>query len=278
MTIDQWLRQAANRLAGAGISSASLDSQLIAASVVGRDRTAIISHGDKRLSGDELRMAEARLDLRLKRRPLAQILGKREFYGLDFVVTPDVLIPRVETERIVDLAIEYAPHNGSLLDMGTGCGGLAIAIAKHRPDLAITASDISNQALEVAKRNANLHSTAVNFINSNLWGSIAGRFDCVVTNLPYLSAEAMASLTPEAQSEPSVALDGGLDGLDLYRRFLTDLPSHLNQSGFIFTESDPWQQPTLIAAAKRVGLRPIVENYFVTGFMNGPIQSVTDST
>ena len=171
-------------------------------------------------------------------------------------VTPDVLTPRVETEQMVEWAVKYAPQGGRLLDVGTGSGAIAIAIAVHRPDLHITATDLSTKELAVARRNAKRHGVTITFVESDLWSAFdqAAQFDVVVTNLPYLQDD--ADLMPEVKREPAVALFGGPDGLGLYRRFLTGLPNHLKPGGYLFTECDPWQHADLITEAQKSSLAP----------------------
>lgn len=279
MTIRDALKRAQARLDQAQISGGRLDSQLIMAYVVGRDRAWLLAHDDTELDEPQLEQFDALVNRRLSREPVVHLTGSREFYGLDLEVTPDVLTPRVETEQMVEWAIKYAPQGGRLIDIGTGSGAIAIAIAKHRPDLRITATDISERELTVARRNAAKHGTKIDFVISDLWSQIprsdleraidpsgpsAGTFDVVVTNLPYLRDD--ADLMPEVRKEPAVALFGGPDGLDLYRRFLAGLSQHLAPDGHLFTECDPWQHADLIAEAARYGLTSIEQGYFILGF------------
>jgi release factor glutamine methyltransferase len=150
------------------------------------------------------------------------------------------------------------------MDIGTGSGAIAIAIAKNRPDLTISATEISPAALDVARRNAESHGVTIKLIESDLWDAVPTAYDTVVTNLPYLRSD--ADLMAEVKHEPSVALFGGPDGLDLYRRFMTDLSSHLSPRGYLFTESDPWQHEPLTGLAITHGLSPVEQGYFVLGF------------
>jgi release factor glutamine methyltransferase len=279
VTIKQALQHASNRLSVAGINSSTLDSQLLLGFITRQSREWLLAHPEDCVSDVELRQYEALINRRAERVPLAQLTQMREFYGLQLRVTPDVLTPRAETEKIVELAIKYAPPNSRLVDIGTGSGALAVAIGKHRPDLQICASEISATALKVAGHNAAQHQVAVDLIESDLFASFSQQktsaersramFDTVTTNLPYLPDE--SELMPEVKKEPSVALFGGSgDGLDLYRRFLRQLPNHLKPNGYLFTECDPWQQPELIKQASSVGLKVIEEDYFVLGFRMSP--------
>lgn len=265
MKIADILQDAESKLRNADISSARLDSQLLLSFVIRQQRAWLLANGDQRISNTEQTTFTHLIDRRAAREPLAHLTGSREFYGLDFFINQDVLTPRAETEKITELAIKYAPQNSRLIDIGTGCGAIAIAIAKHRPDLDIWATEISPTAISVAKRNAKQHSVNIKFVQSDLFESIDAKFSTVVTNLPYLIDN--TELMPEVQREPAVALFGGSgDGLELYRRFLSQLPNHLEPGGYLFTECDPWQQPDLIQAASDQKLTVLEEDYFVLGF------------
>lgn len=264
MTARNALNKAIARLDAAKISGSRLDAELILAYVLGRDRAWLLAHDDTELDEPQLEQFDALVNRRLQREPVVHLTGKREFYGLEFEVTPDVLTPRVETEQLVDWAIHYAPQNSALIDLGTGCGNIAVAIKTHRPDLRITATDLSETELAVARRNAAKHRADITFLAADLWQGVTGQFATVVCNLPYLADD--ADLMPEVKKEPAVALFGGPDGLGLYRRFLAGLPAHLGSGGFVFTESDPWQHEPLIAEAAKAGLSPIEQGYFILGF------------
>jgi release factor glutamine methyltransferase len=267
VTIQEWLRQTTGQLKAGEISSAALDAELILSAVTAQDRAWLKAHGPDKLDPDQAATASRLAERRLNREPLVHLTGQRQFYGLDFKITPNVLTPRVETEQMVEWAIKYAPTSTRLIDVGTGSGAIAIAIAAHRPDLAITATDVSVAALKVAAVNAKRHSVDIDWYYSDLWTDVDSTFHTVVTNLPYLRDN--ADLMPEVKREPAVALFGGADGLDLYRRFLAGVPGHLEPGGYLFTECDPWQQASLIAEAAKVGLRPIEQGYFIVGFQNG---------
>jgi len=267
MTIRNALHRAAKRLDEAKVPGSQLDSELIMAYVMGRDRAWLLAHDDTELDQPQLELFDSLINRRENREPLVHITGSREFYGLELQITPDVLTPRVETEQIVEWAARYAPENSSLIDIGTGSGALAIAIKHARPDLTIAATDVSELALIVAHRNASELHAEVEFVRSNLFEAteLASRtFQTVVTNLPYLADN--ADLMPEVKHEPALALFGGPDGLGLYRRFLGQLPRYLAPGGYLFTESDPWQHDALIAAATQIGLSPIEQGYFILGF------------
>ena len=258
------LAEAIIQLEAKPIAGARLDAELLLAHVLAQPRTWIHAHDDYVLTPDQLSQFQHLIDQRLNHTPVVHLTGTREFYGLDFIITPDVLTPRVETEQMVEWAIKYTPQNGRLIDIGTGSGAIAIAIAKNRPDLHITATDITHTELAVARQNARKHGVDICFIESDLWHEVTGKFDTVVTNLPYLQTD--ADLMLEVTKEPAIALFGGTDGLDLYRRFLNELPQHLAPHGHVFTECDPWQHDRLMALAAKSRLKAFEQGYFILGF------------
>jgi release factor glutamine methyltransferase len=263
-TVREALSAAIKFLETQKISGARLDTELLLAHAMRKDRTWLLAHDDAELTTFQEADFESFISRRSEHVPVVHLTGTREFYGLDFAITPDVLTPRVETEQMVEWAVKHAPKNSRLIDIGTGSGAIAVAIARHRPDLAITATEVSPAALKVARANAKTHDADIAFVESNLWDKVSGQFETVVTNLPYLRDD--AELMPEVTKEPAVALFGGADGLDLYRRFIAGLPQHLTPGGFLFTECDPWQHEDLIAEAQKSNLAPIEQGYFILGF------------
>ena len=178
--------------------------------------------------------------------PVAYIVGRKEFYGIDLFVTEDVLIPRPESEIIVDEVIDRAPRNSRLLDMGTGTGALAIAINAHRPDIEVHACDNSSLALEVAKKNIDYRQANINILKSDLFSSYSSQsFDTVIANLPYLPDSYLSK--PDLQYEPTNALNGGKDGLDIYRRFFAQAKNADNPT--ILTEHLPSQKDSMQSIA-----------------------------
>lgn len=269
MTIGEALNQAQSKLNEAGINSARLDSQILLEFITNKPREWLLTHSDEPLSPQQTKSYQLLTSKRANRTPLVHLTGQREFYGLELAITPTVLTPRVETEKIVDLALHYAPKSGSLIDVGTGSGAIAIAVKKHRPDLEVFASDISQEIITLATKNALKHKAEIKFHVSSLFDSITGQFDVVTANLPYLEND--SDLMPEVQKEPAVALFGGADGLELYRQFFRQLPKHLAPNGYVFIESDPWQQPALIKEAERAGLKVIEQDYFILGFKQAAV-------
>lgn len=251
--LGDWLTGAESRLKRAEVSSPRLDALIIAEAVLHRHRAGLLAHLDDELTTAQRDQLESHLKSRLDRQPLAYIIGTKEFYGLDFKLTPDVLVPRPETEVLVEQAIRRAAEGGKVLDVGTGSGCIAVALKVHRPDLAVTASDVSAAALKVAALNAKLHLADIKFVLSDLFKDVQGRFDLILANLPYVPVGARRQL--ELDYEPPLALYGGDDGLDYYRPFLSALSSHLSKTGQAIIEAGPTQRAGLKRMAIAAGFK-----------------------
>ena len=264
MTLGEALAFGESKLKDAGIDGGRLDTQILLEFVTDKARTHILAHEEDELANDQEAQFTTLIAKRANRTPLVHLTNTREFYGIDLYIDDDVLTPRVETEKMVEFAIKHTPQNGKLIDIGTGSGAIAIAIKTHRPDLEVWATEVNDEALAVARRNVEKLKLDIKLVKSDLFSEISVKFDAVATNLPYLQND--ADLMPEVQKEPAVALFGGDDGLDIYRRFLKDLPDYLNNPGYLFTECDPWQQENLKTEAAKIGLKPIEEDYFILGF------------
>lgn len=232
MNVSAWLDSAIKRLEAAGVESARLEAQVLASHAIEVERSLLIT----RLELPIPDTAEQLLDRRLKREPLAYILGYREFYGRRFLVSPAVLIPRQETETLLEMAIKAAPQRGSVLDVGTGSGCLAISLKLERPDLTVWACDLSPAALDVACSNAAELDAEVRFIVSDLLEALEGwRFDLIVSNPPYIAEG--TPLQPEiAHHEPSLALYAGCDGMAIYRRLAAESLRVLKPVGAVCLE------------------------------------------
>jgi release factor glutamine methyltransferase len=234
MRLDDWLRATALRLDELGIESTRLEAQMLAAHVLMVDRTWVVAHPDAEfpdLAGESI------LQRRLNREPLAYILGWREFYGRRFRVGPGVLIPRQETEILVEAALEVQRDDLRVLDVGTGSGCIAITLQLERPTWNVSGLDISERALEMAAQNARgLSAEKVKLILADGLGQLQkGAVDLIVSNPPYVSR--MDDLSPEiADFEPELALYAGGNGLDFYRRFSEDAKPVLTKHGMILME------------------------------------------
>ena len=264
MTCGEALQYGQASLEAAGIDGGRLDTQILLEYITNQDRAHILAHEENGLTAEQENQFKNLIAQRAERIPLVHITNTREFYGIDLYIDANVLTPRIETEKMVEFAIKHTPKNGKLIDIGTGSGAIAIAIKTHRPDLEVWATEVNDEALAVARRNVENCQLKINLVKSDLFSEIDVKFDAVATNLPYLQDD--ADLMPEVRKEPAVALFGGQDGLNIYRRFLTELPEHLDAGGYLFTECDPWQQAGLKAEAAKIGLQPIEEDYFILGF------------
>ena len=191
---------------------------------------------------------------RAVREPAQYILGTAPFRDLELEVTPAVLIPRPETEELVDLALERAPRNGSVLDMGTGSGAIPLALKSERPDLHITAVDLSPEALAVAQRNSEKLKLEIEFRHSDLWSNLEGRvFDLVTANLPYVSENEYKECSQEIFFEPVMALTAPNDGFALMEKMIADLGEHLSPGGWAIFELSHHQNPVICQFGRALG-------------------------
>lgn len=244
-TIGQLIDLSAGYLSDKGCPSARLDAELLLGHVLGLGRLDLYLNLDKPLRSAEVERYRNLIGRRGQRIPVAYLTGTREFYSLLIGVTRDVLIPRPETEFLVDKVLELlepgVPTN--VLELGTGSGAVAVALAYQDPNIQVTATDISAQALEVAKNNAARLEVdnQISFVESDLFANLTGKYTVICSNPPYIPRKEMAGLAPEVMSEPRAALDGGLDGLDFYRRILDQASSFLERPGFVVVEIG-WNQ------------------------------------
>lgn len=257
-----WLRDAAEEFANAGISSALLDAEIILAHTLRKSRTWLHAHSDDQLDLRIEDIANARAQLRLDRTPIAYIIGHKEFYGRLFKVGPSVLIPRPESEEIINLLKQYIPKGAqSLIDIGTGSGCLGITAALELPMLHVALADISRHALKIAEANALALNADVTIIKSDLLASITAPYDIVLANLPYVDISWERS--PETNYEPELALFADDGGLKLIYRLLEQLPGALTPGGIALLEADPQQHRALIATAKKYSLSHIATSGYI---------------
>jgi release factor glutamine methyltransferase len=260
--IDQWLRQAANRLKDADIPSHRLDAELILANTLTQNRPYLHAHGEQHLTDKQLKVADTCLQQRLKRMPLAYVLGYKEFYGRNFVVTTDVLIPRPETEALIELLLELSPKpGGTLIDVGAGSGAIAVTAKLEMPHLRVCATDVSAKALVIARKNAKLLHASVTFTQKDLLDNAAnGPFDFIVANLPYVADDWDRS--PETAFEPPQALFANDEGLALIKKLLAQAIHHLAVLGYVLLECDPRQHSTIINFAQHHGYKLVKKQDF----------------
>ena len=225
-------------LASRGVENARLEAEWLLCAATGLDRVGLYLNFEKPLNDDELAAYRAMVARRGRREPLQHILGTQEFCGLEFEVSPEVLIPRHDTETLVNEALVRMPAAQTVLDIGTGSGCIAIALACRLPGASVTAVDISEAALVVARRNAEKIGVAIEFLQGSLLEPVAGRlFDLIVSNPPYIPSGDIETLEPEVRDfDPRAALDGGADGLNVYRAMIPDAAAFLNSGGWLLVE------------------------------------------
>jgi release factor glutamine methyltransferase len=223
-----------------GIDSPRLEAELLLAHALGTTRMGLYLDFDKPLDREEVARYRTLVRRRVRGEPSAYLVGAREFWSLRFEVGPGVLIPRPETERLVEEALGEMGEAGRFLDLGTGSGAIAVALLTERPGWTAAAVEISPEAAAIARRNAEKHGVAgrLDLREGSLFGPVGGeRFDLIVSNPPYIpSGEIVALATEVARHEPREALDGGLDGLDLVREILAEAPDRLEEGGRLFVE------------------------------------------
>jgi release factor glutamine methyltransferase len=297
MFLKEWLKKAEVQLtAGPHAERARADSELLLMQIIGRNRAYLIAHSDKLLSAEQAARYERFIDRRAKGEPVQQIIGEQEFYRMPFRVTPDVLIPRPETEllveRVIHLMLLFHPkskhffsfhivRSGSdakkrredvgnfevagwpprVLDVGTGSGAIAISIAHDWPEAEITAIDLSPAALEVARGNAERlgFTDYIRFLEGDLLAPVAGeRFEIIVSNPPYVPTTDRATLSVEVRDyEPAMALFAGDDGLEVYRRLIPAAYEALIPGGFVVLEIGFGQSPAIAELLGRAGFEQI---------------------
>ena len=222
------------------------EAELLFTEILGWDRASLYLNKDLPLNKDKASLISSVLKRRVLGEPLPYILAKTEFMGLEFKLTKAVLIPRQETEILVETVLKVAygvqgtVYSAKILDLGTGSGCIAVSLAKYLPQCQIDALDISAGALAVARENAKLNQVKVNFIQSDLFYNTElqlATYDIIVSNPPYVASQDLKQLQVEISYEPSRALDGGEDGLDFYRRIINESPKYLKPGGLLILET-----------------------------------------
>lgn len=227
------------------------DARLLLSEATGFSQASLIAFPEKELPAEAEQRFRDFAERRQKGEPVAYILGRKEFYDIDLVVTPAVLIPRPETELLVDLALARKP--ASILDVGTGSGAIALALKKHLPRARVVASDSSAAALEVAKRNATRLNLDIELRHGRWYEAVAGeRFEAIVSNPPYVESgdPHLAGL----QFEPRLAIESGADGLDAMRIVVREAPAHLLPGGWLLVEHGMGQQAAVRELLEGAGL------------------------
>ncbi len=264
MRIGEAIRQAGqsvqNQL-GLDSAGANVEANLLCQHLLNVNRAWLISHESETLTSKQQAAFEALVQRRLKGEPIAYILGSREFYGLPLKTTPATLIPRPDTETLVEAALAKIPQNASLniLDLGTGTGAVALVIASERPQTKVTAVDASPEALKVATENAqSLNLCNVRLIESNWFSALVSeKFDVIVSNPPYIAQDDEHLKQGDLRFEPLSALASGADGLDDIRKIIQDAPDFLNPNGWLMLEHGYDQGDAVAALLNARGFRQI---------------------
>ena len=263
-TVLELLRWTTDHFAERGIESPRLDAECLLAHALGSDRLRLYLDYEKPVEAEERGAFRELVRRRAGDRiPVAQLLGRKEFWSLGLEVTPDVLVPRPETETLVAAALEAFPDADAelrVLDVGTGSGAVALALASERPKARVTASDLSEAALAVAERNAEALGLGdrVRFLAGDVFAPVEGEcFDLVVSNPPYLAELEAEGLAPELGHEPAGALFADDDGLAVLRKLVAGAPDHLDPGGWLVLEIAPAQAGRVREACDAAGLRKI---------------------
>lgn len=247
MDAGSFIAQAEHTLRQAGITTPRLDAFVLLADALKKEKSWILAHPEYKIPPESLNKLNQQVAQRARRIPLAYIRGKIEFYGRNFTVNPDVLIPRPETEALIEQILALTlPDPTKLLDVGTGSGAVAITAALERPHMQTEACDISTAALAVAEENAGRLGAQVYFFESDLLDR-ANIYDIIVANLPYVAPDWQRS--PETNAEPRLALFANDNGLTLIKKLIQQAPSHLNKNGYLLLEADPRQFNEIIASS-----------------------------
>lgn len=249
--------------------TAHMDIELLIAASIGKERSYVISHPEYELSSKDLDSYNIFIQKRLNYTPVAQILGKKEFYGLDFTITEDTFVPRPETELIIDYVLAHINKNKlkecSILDIGTGTGCIPITLATQTNGAAIQACDISEKALKVAQLNAKKHKVHIDFVLSNLFSNISGVFNIITANLPYVPIE-IYEQNKFLHHEPKNAITDNEDGLVYIKQVLREAKEHLAVKGIILFEMHFTQLKEISEVAQRNGLSYVDTLYDIQGF------------
>jgi release factor glutamine methyltransferase len=258
-TVHQALRKAAARISETGSDEAALEAEILLMHVTGLDRSHVYERLEEELPAARAEAFAACVERRLNHEPVPYITGHKEFFALDFEVTPAALIPRPETETLVELVLAFVRERFgagacTIADVGVGSGIIAVSLAHELPQASVMATDTSKEALALARRNAERHGVAdrITFAEGDLLQPLTDRVDVIAANLPYVAAADWEALPPEIREhEPRTALDGGPDGLRVVERLLAAAPRHLRPSGALFEEMGDEQGAQASETARR---------------------------
>lgn len=246
------------KLKEAEIGEAQLDARLLLEEVCGTDHNTLLCHGDREVSEAEEEQYRKALEQRAVHVPLQHLLGYQDFMGLRFQVNEHVLIPRQDTEILVEEAMRYLHDGMRILDLCTGSGCILLSLLHYSNDCEGTGVDISKEALQVAALNAELLGIKADFLKSDLYEKVTGKFDLLVSNPPYIERKVIPTLMEEVREyDPYIALDGGEDGLDFYRRIIGGAQDYLKRGGQILMEIGSGQAQAVSELLREAGFKEI---------------------
>lgn len=260
MVVEDALEYAVRSLRAAQIEDAKTDAFLLLEKASGINRSMYVLYKDKEITQEQFDSYKKLIERRAAHEPCQYITGTCEFMGLPFMVNENVLIPRQDTEVMVEQALRLTPGNADVLDMCTGSGCIAISMQRHRPDIKPVAVDISEAALKLAMENAGKHRCRISFKRSDLFNDLDRdtKFDVIISNPPYVSDQEYDGLMPEIKDhEPELALKAGPDGLDVYKRLIKDAKSFLKPDGVLLLEIGSGQAAAVASLLKESGFEDI---------------------
>jgi release factor glutamine methyltransferase len=265
ISVSEALHQLTKSFRMGGIEESDADARVLVSHALHLDRARLIAQSDRILEAREVTVISALAARRMQHEPVSRILGQKEFWSLPMSVTPDVLVPRPETETVVEAALDFVVRGGlrleklRVLDIGTGTGALLLALLNELPNAIGTGTDVSSAALHVARANAARCrlDPRCNFVVCNIAAGVEGPFDLIVSNPPYIAHDEIETLAPEVRDyDPRIALDGGRDGLDAYRHIASDAKRILAPGGRLFVELGAGQDGLVRALFTKAGLAP----------------------
>jgi release factor glutamine methyltransferase len=276
MSFDNWLREAETQLHTAGIATARLDALILLEDVSNKDRTYLLAYPEEILSPKQIKILNDLLTQRLKHVPISHIIGRSEFYGRNFVINHHVLQPRPESETMIDnlkelftnSTLKYSPTSYksaiSLADVGAGSGALGITAKLELPDIEVDLIELEQEAIEVSKINVAKFTLNITIIKNDLLNNIGKHYDIILCNLPYVPDG--YAINSAASHEPKIAIFGGRDGLDVYRKMFVDLNNDTRPPLYILSEALPVQHMELEKLANAAGYYCIREDDFIQTF------------
>lgn len=258
-TIKNTLNFAIDTLKKYNIATYNLDAEILISHILNINRVKLYMDFNKLLSKEKLYKIKTIISRRTKYEPIAYLLGYKEFYGLSFYVNSNVLIPRPETELLIDEILQYDLKNKKILDIGTGSGNIGITIKKTVTEAIVTCSDISSKALNIALKNKNNlldKKSKIEFIKSNIYSDISGQYDYIISNPPYISSDEMKTLPDDVNNfEPHIALNGGCDGMVYYNKIISPVKKILKHGGCLFLEINPSLKEKIVLLINKASLK-----------------------